>query len=135
MPMSWSVSLSCSLILSADRTGMAQNIQQMHRDHVPTIPPSCHLLGSTPVSMNQGFVRFSPPTGDISAQKALPPIQILTLQGHPEFTASIVKELVDLRSANGIIDTKTADDARARANWRNDGVDVAGKAIWQVIRA
>ena len=32
----------------------------MHRDHVPAVPPSFHLLGSTAISANQGMVRLYP---------------------------------------------------------------------------
>ncbi|KAI0067118.1 class I glutamine amidotransferase-like protein [Artomyces pyxidatus] len=108
------------------------NIEQMHRDHVPDVPPSFHLLGSTPIAPVQGMVRFADAA---EPAEALPPIHILTLQGHPEFTASIVKELVDIRSASGIIDATTAESARSRADWRNDGVSVMGKAIWTVLTA
>ncbi|KAA1477948.1 class I glutamine amidotransferase-like protein [Dentipellis sp. KUC8613] len=110
------------------------NIEQMHRDHVPAVPPTFHLLASSPIAPNQGMVRFAgastPKPGEL-----LPPVQIITMQGHPEFTAAIVKELVDIRTASGIIDAKTAEDARRRAAWRNDGVEVIGRAIWEVVRA
>ncbi|KAG5717136.1 putative glutamine amidotransferase-like protein C13C5.04, partial [Termitomyces sp. T112] len=35
-------------------------IQQMHRDHVPSLPPSTLPLASTPTSPIQAFVRFFP---------------------------------------------------------------------------
>ncbi|KAI0075619.1 class I glutamine amidotransferase-like protein [Panus rudis PR-1116 ss-1] len=116
------------------------NIQQMHRDHVPDIPKGCHLLGSTEVSHNQGFIRFVP--GSRSAQSAQPDfsdpetwkdIQIFTVQGHPEFTRRIVDKIVDARSATGVIGKDVAEDARRRAEWRNDGVDVIGKVLWRII--
>ncbi|CAL1711069.1 unnamed protein product [Somion occarium] len=119
------------------------NIQQMHRDHVPEVPQSCHLLGSTSVCRNQGYIRFTP--GSPSAQStASPPwsdtqtwkdIQIFTVQGHPEFTKRIVEKIVDARAGTGVLDKDTAEDARARADWRNDGVDVIGKAMWRILGA
>lgn len=109
-----------------------QNIEQMHRDHVPEVPAGCYLLGSTAVSYNQGFVRYTPST----SKPEVPPlqdIQIFTVQGHPEFTKRIVDTVVDAREAIGTMDKPTADDARARSTWRNDGVDVIGKAIWEIL--
>ncbi|KAI0266443.1 class I glutamine amidotransferase-like protein [Gloeopeniophorella convolvens] len=112
------------------------NIQQMHRDHVPAVPPTFHLLGSTAISENQGMVRFSDPTAPPPASNAaLPSIHILTLQGHPEFSAGIVKQVVKARGESGAMDKATAENARIRADWRNDGVDVMGRAIWQALRA
>ncbi|KAI0343866.1 class I glutamine amidotransferase-like protein [Trametopsis cervina] len=105
------------------------NIQQMHRDHVPKVPASCHLLASTAISGNQGFVRYATGTSDASPKD----IQIFTVQGHPEFTERIVATVVDARSATGVIDPTTAADARRRAQWRNDGVDVIAKAIWKIL--
>ncbi|KAI0317968.1 class I glutamine amidotransferase-like protein, partial [Amylostereum chailletii] len=111
------------------------NIQQMHRDHVPSVPPSFYLLGSTPVSLNQGMVRFVDSASSPDLSQPLPPIHILTLQGHPEFTKELVNELVDARSASGILDQATAQQARDRTGWRNDGPSVMGRALWEVLRA
>ncbi|KAI9456748.1 class I glutamine amidotransferase-like protein [Russula earlei] len=109
------------------------NLQQLHRDHVPTIPPSFHLLGSTSVTRNQGMVRFSDPGACLPVPDgSMPKIHILTLQGHPEFTAEIVKEVIRARSERGIIDKDTAEDGLIRADERNDGV-IVGRVIWQVI--
>ena len=115
----------------ADQTyvRLQQNIQQMHRDHIPEVPEGCELLASTPVCKNQGFVRYAP--GSVS--RTPKDIEIFTIQGHPEFTENIVRKIVDLRSSTGVIDQSTAESARARAKWRNDGVDVIGKAIWQIL--
>ncbi|KAF8201106.1 class I glutamine amidotransferase-like protein [Mycena galopus ATCC 62051] len=102
-------------------------IQEMHQDHVPEVPPSFHLLGSTAVSVNQGMVRFhnhNPPS-----PVALADINIFTVQGHPEFSEPIVNKLTSLRKEQGIIGPDVAADAERRAHWRNDGVGVVGKAI------
>lgn len=105
-----------------------QNIQEMHRDHVPAVPPTLHLLGSTSISHNQGMVRFLPNTS-----RRLEDVQILTVQGHPEYVEGIVSGLVAIRSQSGLIDAETAADAERRKNWRNDGVEVIGKVIWGVL--
>ncbi|KAH8103318.1 class I glutamine amidotransferase-like protein [Cristinia sonorae] len=111
------------------------NIQQMHRDHVPEVPKSCHLLGSTSIAPNQGFIRFNDPSVQPSADLNLRDIQIFTVQGHPEFTKRIVSTVVDARAATGVIDKDTAESARKRADWHNDGVDVIGRVIWKIISA
>src|SRR5882757_7018263 len=89
----------------------------MHRDHVPTVPPSFHLLGSTSTTRNQGMVQFSDPGARRPvADGPIPQIHILTLQGHPEFTAGIVKEVIKARSERGIIDKETAKNGLVSAD-------------------
>ena len=112
---------------------LRQNIQQMHRDHVPTVPPSFHLLGSTSASKNQGMVKFydsdagTPEPDDLISQ-----IHILTVQGHPEFTTGIMREVLRARKESGVIDKDTAESGLARADVRNDGESIA-RVIWEVI--
>ena len=110
---------------------LRQNIHQMHRDHVPRVPPSFHLLGSTSVTKNQGMVKFydsdeRTPKPDVSQ------IHILSVQGHPEFTAAIIKEVIRVRKESGVLDKDTAESALACADERNDGVSIA-RVIWEVI--
>ncbi|KAG6911004.1 hypothetical protein DXG01_005419 [Tephrocybe rancida] len=113
------------------------NIQQMHRDHVPSVPPSLpsspsshlHLLGSTPISMNQGMISFFPD----SPSQDLANAHIITLQGHPEFVEGIVQGIVTWRVAAGAMGPEVAADAERRRAWRNDGVGVLGKAVWGVL--
>jgi len=107
------------------------NIQQMHRDHVPAVPPTFQLLGSTSVSVNQGMVRFSPHAAP--EQRSLSDVQIFTLQGHPEFDKGIVSGLVEVRSNTGVFSEDVAADAERRKDWQNDGIPVVGKAIWAVL--
>jgi GMP synthase-like glutamine amidotransferase len=111
----------------------SQNIQQMHRDHVPGVPPLFHLLGSTTMTRNQGMVRFSGPDGCIPLPGgSMPQIHILTLQGHPEFTAGIVKKVIRARSESGAMNKDTADDGLNRTDKRNDSVNIA-KVIGEVL--
>jgi hypothetical protein len=129
----------------------------MHRDHVPSVPPTFHLLGSTDVSPNQGMVRFAPPSPSPSPNatppsnalpnalpqpaQPLPPIQILTIQGHPEFTCPIVSSIIEQRVASGAIDTPAAEDARRRLEeaearktpQSDDALGVVGRVVWGVI--
>lgn len=80
------------------------------------------------------MVLFSDPDTPLPTPDApIPPIHILTVQGHPEFTASIVKEIVKVRSESGAMDKETAENALTRADWHNDGVGLIGQAIWRVL--
>lgn len=111
------------------------SIHQMHRDHVPmsSIPAEAgvQLLGSTAVCENQGFVRFY----DSSIGPSdLRNINILTVQGHPEFQNGLVKQVVALRSASGVIDEETAKEYEGRKDDAHDGTGLIGKAIWGVLR-
>ena len=124
----------CPHVGILDNVFILQGIQQMHRDHVPVVPPPFHLLGSTPITENQGMVLFSDSDTPLPTPDApIPPIHILTLQGHPEFTANIVKEIVKVRSESGVMDKKTAENARRCADLHNDGVGPIGHAIWRVL--
>ncbi|KAI0795069.1 class I glutamine amidotransferase-like protein [Abortiporus biennis] len=118
------------------------NLQQMHRDHVPSLPPNCLLLGSTKISYNQGFIRLPPGTPSSTSThtqtESVPPfhlsqIQIFTVQGHPEFSQQIVSSLINTREKNGILTKEIADSARERGSWRNDGVGVVGRAVWRIL--
>lgn len=111
-----------------------QNIQQMHRDHVPSVPPSFHLLGSTSVARNQGMVQFSDLDARIpEVDGSIPPIHILTLQGHPEFTTGIVKEIIRVRGKSGAMDRDTVENGLIHADDHNDGDGIIGRAIWEVL--
>ena len=108
----------------------------MHRDHVPAVPPPFHLLGSTAVSPNQGMVRLYPAAAATAPADARPAdVQIFTVQGHPEFHRAITDEIVKARRAGGLFDDALLADYARRAEWRNDGVDVVGRAMWEILRA
>jgi len=114
------------------------NIQEMHRDHVPVIPKDCILLGSSPISHNQGYIRLASPAqtpADFTDPQVVKSIQIFTVQGHPEFTARIIDSIIKARLFSGVIPPDVAAQARDRRDWRNDGVDVIGKAIWKILGA
>lgn len=121
----------------------------MHRDHVPEVPPSFHLLGRSPTTPVQGLVKFdspsptntqvtsvNPPSSELPPTKrTLKDIHILTLQGHPEFTGPIVNKIIDAREEAGILkgDIVTVAREKESAGWRNDGVTVVGKTFWDVL--
>ena len=102
----------------------------MHRDHVPSLPPSFHLLGTTDVSPVQGMVKYTDGKEPSTDPKD---IQIITVQGHPEFTSAITSRIVDVRETVGVMDIPTARQARERAEWRNDGPGPIMRAVWKVL--
>jgi GMP synthase-like glutamine amidotransferase len=118
--------------MSSQPAQPSQNIQQMHRDYVPALPPSFHLLGSTAMTTNHGMVKYTSASSSKGAARPLTDIHILTVQGHPEYTEPIVATMINFREASGVLDAQTAEDARRRVGCRNDGV-VFGRAIWGVL--
>lgn len=84
------------------------SIMQMHRDIVDGVPENTTVLATTQKCGNQGFYR---------------PHAILTLQGHPEFTQTIVEELVQARVE--LLGQELHDDALKRAQDHNDGPFIA----------
>ena len=60
-------------------------------------------------------------------------IHILTLQGHPEFTASIVEKVIDVRAERGVFDQAVAEKARSDAVKAHDGTGRIGTTIWRVL--
>jgi len=113
------------------------NINQMHKDHVPALPPGCLLLGSTSTSSIQGMVTFTSgasPSAS-SPSELLPRVHVLTLQGHPEYTDDMVEAVIVRRLASGALSAQDAAGARARMGQANEGVSVVGRAIWGMFGA
>ncbi|KAI9703896.1 MAG: hypothetical protein M1836_007670 [Candelina mexicana] len=86
------------------------SLQQMHRDIVYDFPEGVEELGSSPRCRNQGMY--------ISKR-------FITVQGHPEFNAEIMAELLAARHDQGIFDDVVYNDSMARAGNHHDGVAVA----------
>lgn len=66
-----------------------------------------------------------------------PLAQIFTVQGHPEFTPSIVSHIVDARSATGVFNPTATIEARRRLGGKDgsggEGFGRVGWAIWRVL--
>ncbi|TGO23433.1 hypothetical protein BPAE_0132g00030 [Botrytis paeoniae] len=86
------------------------NIFQMHKDIIYEYPPEVEQLAYTDKCATQGMY--------ISKK-------LITVQGHPEFTEEIVRELLEARHASGVFDDETYRDAVGRVNKEHDGVKVA----------
>ena len=95
----------------------------MHRDHVPAVPPSFHLLGSTAISANQGMVRLYPGASPEAVSPA--DVHIFTVQGHPEFNEKIMVVILGARREQGIFDEELYKDSMGRAPLPHDGVVIS----------
>ncbi len=82
----------------------------MHRDAVLAFPPGAVSLASTDSCPVQGF---------------LLPGRAVTVQGHPEFTGAIVRELLDARHATGILNDAIYAPAIAVVDNKHDGEAIA----------
>ena len=100
-------------------------MHQVHRDHVTSLPPNFSLLGNTVDCAIQGMT--SPSTAT-----SLADVQILTLQGHPEFSPDIVTALINMREEKGIITKDLADKSRQYAALHDEGLR-AGATILQLM--
>ncbi|GHJ85098.1 hypothetical protein NliqN6_1500 [Naganishia liquefaciens] len=107
------------------------SIQQVHRDHVTSLPRDTLLIGSTPKCPIQGFIRYRSPSSK--------DIHILALQGHPEFVPDIVEKIIDVRAEKGVLDEPTTVEARRRARGEMrgraglEGRGIVGWAVMQVL--
>ena len=88
----------------------AQRIHQMHRDAVFSYPAHAIPLAETAVCAVQGF---------------LIPGRVITVQGHPEFTEEIVREILEMRHGVGILTDEIYKSGMDRVANEHDGVDIA----------
>ena len=86
------------------------NLHQMHKDIVYYYPPGVEELGSSDTCKVQGMYA---------------PGKFITVQGHPEFTEPIVRELVIYRHAQKIFDERTYDEGMKKVAKEHDGLIVA----------
>lgn len=86
------------------------SLMQMHKDIVYYYPPGVEELGSSDGCKVQGMYVKG---------------KCITVQGHPEFTEEIVREILDFRSQQGVFTGQMYEDAKKRLGDRNDGVLVA----------
>ncbi|KAI0132810.1 glutamine amidotransferase class-I [Xylariales sp. AK1849] len=85
-------------------------IQQMHRDAVYSHPPGTIPLAHTDVCAVQGMYI---------------PKKLIAVQGHPEFTEPMMREILNMRHDGGIIADGLFEDAMSRAANEQDGVAIA----------
>ncbi|KAK7981557.1 hypothetical protein PG988_003795 [Apiospora saccharicola] len=90
--------------------GETLKIHHMHRDIVHEYPKGTIPLAHT----------------DICATQAMyVPKRMIALQGHPEFTEDMVREILEMRHKGGIIPDAVFEDAISRVANAHDGVNIA----------
>lgn len=85
----------------------------MHRDIVYSYPPGVLAIGSSPVCSVQGMYSSG---------------QLITVQGHPEFTPEIMKEIIETRHNTGIFDDRAYEEHAKKIPLPHDGIMV-GRAF------
>ncbi|KAH8809106.1 class I glutamine amidotransferase-like protein [Xylogone sp. PMI_703] len=85
-------------------------LHQMHRDAVYSYPEGVEALA---------YTEKCPVQGMYLAKK------LITVQGHPEFTEQIVREILTARHESGIFDKPAFEEAISRVENPHDGVVVA----------
>lgn len=91
-----------------------QRIHQMHRDMAFTYPDDVERLGSSPICNVQGMYR---------------PHHLLCLQGHPEFNAKIMAEILETRHQTGVFDDKAYKKFVQKLELPHDGLTVGNAFI------
>ncbi|KAF2973513.1 hypothetical protein GQX73_g99 [Xylaria multiplex] len=86
------------------------SIHQMHRDAVLSFPPGTVQLARTDKCDNQAMYI---------------PGRMISVQGHPEFTEEMVREILDMRKYGGIVSDDIYQDGINRVANKQDGVAVA----------
>jgi GMP synthase-like glutamine amidotransferase len=82
----------------------------MHRDAVLSNPANSISLAENGACPVQGFVI---------------PGKVITVQGHPEFTEAIMREILHLRRDAGILTEEQFKSGMDRVADEHDGVDIA----------
>lgn len=85
-------------------------IHQMHRDAVLELPNGVTNLAQTNVCSTQAFYI---------------PKRMISVQGHPEFTGDMVREILGIRHDGKIISEDTYQDGIRRVDDKHDGVAIA----------
>ncbi|KAF7555159.1 hypothetical protein G7Z17_g2380 [Cylindrodendrum hubeiense] len=89
------------------------NLHQMHLDTVVETPPGMEILGSSAIS---------------EVQFMYEPGRVLGIQGHPEANAFIIKQYLDSRFEQNLIEDREYQEALSKIDSEHDG-DLFAKAI------
>jgi len=128
-------------------------VQEIHTDVVPLqslfkqlVSGDLYLVGSSSATDGQGFIKFYPSLGD--ASRTPRDIHILTLQGHPEFSESIItgltwqlKDMMDVPTLidywgpkGGLYDDEPLNkEGTGRRWWKTDGVNIISVVYWKML--
>ncbi|KAL9032109.1 MAG: hypothetical protein Q9214_008104, partial [Letrouitia sp. 1 TL-2023] len=106
----WEVSV-CDVQLTAQGTKVFGGREGlMHKDIVFEYPAGVESLGSSESCLVQGMYV---------------PNRIITVQGHPEFTEEILREILEVRHSQGIFSDEIYEEAIGRVGRKHDGLLVA----------
>jgi GMP synthase-like glutamine amidotransferase len=96
---------------------------------VPDLPPDFHLLLKSEKYQIHSMVKYHPQNENLA--------RIFTIQGHPEFTPSIVSHVIDAREKTGVFKGEVAEEAKRRKGGKDgsggEGLGRLGWAIWRVM--
>ncbi|KAK3297394.1 class I glutamine amidotransferase-like protein [Chaetomium fimeti] len=112
-PAGWELSVTEVRLSEEGRAvfgGESLNIYQTHRDVVLELPPGVVPLASTEKCPIQAMYI---------------PRQLITVQGHPEYTPFIMNEMLQARHKRGAIADGPFEDAMKRVADKHDGVAIA----------
>ncbi|CAD6501420.1 BgTH12-01672 [Blumeria graminis f. sp. triticale] len=107
----WEVSVTPLQLTSGGQEifGRSQlKIYEMHRDVVYSCPEGTELLASS---------------SRYEIQSLYIPERLMTFQGHPEYTAEIISEVLHIRHNKGIFDDEMLSDALQRLKEPHDGYE------------
>ena len=129
-----------------------QALEQAHMDYVSEIPPpvegdewqslggneKCPIQGLTlhypteapplPSSVKTStYVAFDVEDNVTGASGPMPvrSVHVLTLQGHPEYNASVMQDVLSFVHASGLINEKEFHDGQVRANEKQQNLETA----------
>ena len=94
----------------------AIKIHQVHQDHVTALPPGARRIATSPECENEAFL-----VGD----------HILCVQGHPEFSNAMVRQMLELKRAAKTMEEGVVD--KGLRDLETHGVDAATYAKWSDI--
>jgi hypothetical protein len=92
-----------------------QRIQELHQDIVYDLPEDFTLLASTMHTTNQSMISNDH--------------QIVSVQGHPEFTGEIMKKYIEVRTANGTFSKELSEASSKLVDEPLDRAKIAGRIL------
>lgn len=92
-----------------------KNLQLSHQDIVVSCPQGVDNLGSTPRCAVQGMYQRG---------------NFISLQGHPEFTEEVVREILQKKQTDGLLGQETYEDGIQRVALEHDGM-LVGRLFWR----
>ncbi|KAK0721708.1 class I glutamine amidotransferase-like protein [Lasiosphaeria miniovina] len=106
----WEVSVTETRLTEKGKELFGKDTLQMHRDQAFGLPAGAELLAESDKCANHGFVM---------------PGRAITVQGHPEFTEDMIREILEARHATGLFSDELFQSGMDRKGNEQDGVLMA----------